>query len=206
MIEHMRKLRDLVHLIFAILLVWIYVPHIILYMFCPKMRELVNADMEEYKKRIKLSLCNTLSFIYHVHNNRFFRVVFYHRAGPIFTFLFGWYRPGDKYFVISKTSKIGKGFHCLHPYSTIINAESIGENFSCHHLVTIGYKNDITPERPVIGNNVCVGANVIIIGSITVGNNVTIGAGSVVINNVPDNCVVAGNPAKVVKKLGGNVL
>ena len=202
----MRKLRDIVRLIIAILLVWLYVPHIILYLCHPKMRKIVNADMVEYKKRINLSLCNTLSFLYFVHNNSFFRVVFYHRAGPIFTCFFGWYRPGDKYFVISKTTKIGKGFHCLHSYSTIINAESIGDNFTCHHLVTIGFKNDTTSERPVIGSNVCVGAGAILLGAITVGHHVTIGAGSVVINDVPDCCVVAGNPAKVVKSLRGNVL
>ena len=40
---------------------------------------------------------------------------------------------------------------------------------------------------------------VVIIGNITIGNNVTIGAGSVVVKDVPDNAVVVGNPAKIVK-------
>lgn len=52
-----------------------------------------------------------------------------------------------------------------------------------------------------IGNNVSIGCNVCIIGSIRIGNNVKIGAGSVVIKDVPDNCVIAGNPAKVIKYL-----
>ena len=43
------------------------------------------------------------------------------------------------------------------------------------------------------------GANVTIIGDITIGNNVTIGAGSVVVKDVPDNSVVVGNPARVIK-------
>lgn len=45
------------------------------------------------------------------------------------------------------------------------------------------------------------GANVNIIGDIKIGDNVIIGAGSVVVRDVPDNCVVAGNPAKIIKYL-----
>lgn len=52
---------------------------------------------------------------------------------------------------------------------------------------------------PVIGNNVVIGAKATIIGDIHVGNNVVIGAGSVVVKDVPDNCVVAGVPARKIK-------
>lgn len=76
------------------------------------------------------------------------------------------------------------------------NAESIGDNFSCIHCTTIGKKDD---KRPRIGNNVTVGCHVAIIGDITIGNNVTIGAGSVVVKDVPDNAVVVGNPARIIK-------
>lgn len=44
----------------------------------------------------------------------------------------------------------------------------------------------------MIGNNVELGANVVIIGDITIGNNVTIGAGSVVLDSIPDNALVVG--------------
>ena len=47
--------------------------------------------------------------------------------------------------------------------------------------------------------NRSLGANVCIMGDITIGNNVIVGAGSVVVKDVPDNCVVAGNPATVVR-------
>ena len=43
------------------------------------------------------------------------------------------------------------------------------------------------------------GCHVIIIGDITIGNNVTIGAGAVVVKDVPDNAVVVGNPARIIK-------
>ncbi len=58
-------------------------------------------------------------------------------------------------------------------------------------------KND--EQIPTIGNNVVIYANSVIVGDITIGDNVVIGAGSVVINDVLANCLVAGNPAKVVK-------
>ena len=47
-------------------------------------------------------------------------------------------------------------------------------------------------------NNVFIGSNTIILPNIRIGNNVVIGAGSVVTKDVPDNSVVAGNPAKVI--------
>ncbi|SQB29142.1 acetyl transferase [Citrobacter koseri] len=50
---------------------------------------------------------------------------------------------------------------------------------------------------PVIGNGVELGANVILLGDITIGNNVTIGAGSVVLDTVPDNALVVGEKARV---------
>lgn len=50
---------------------------------------------------------------------------------------------------------------------------------------------------PQIGNGVELGANVIILGDITIGHNVTVGAGSVVLDAVPDNALVVGEKARV---------
>lgn len=52
---------------------------------------------------------------------------------------------------------------------------------------------------PNIGNDVEFGANCYVIGNISIGNNVRIGAGAVVTKDVPDNCIVAGVPAKIIK-------
>lgn len=63
---------------------------------------------------------------------------------------------------------------------------------------------DIIPDleitKPiVVGNNVYIGNNVIILPGVTIGNNVIIGAGAVITKNIPDNSVAVGVPARVIK-------
>lgn len=53
----------------------------------------------------------------------------------------------------------------------------------------------------VIKDNVWIGKNVVIMKGVTVGKGAIVGLGSIVTHDVPDYCVVAGNPAKVVKEL-----
>ncbi len=52
-----------------------------------------------------------------------------------------------------------------------------------------------------VGNNVWIGGNVTILPGVTIGNNAVIAAGSLVNKDVPDNCIVAGVPAKKIKTL-----
>lgn len=51
----------------------------------------------------------------------------------------------------------------------------------------------------VVGNDVYIGNNVIILPGVTIGNNVVIGAGAVVSKDIPDNSVAVGVPARVIK-------
>ncbi|MEZ0117650.1 UNVERIFIED_ORG: maltose O-acetyltransferase [Heyndrickxia coagulans] len=50
----------------------------------------------------------------------------------------------------------------------------------------------------VIGNNVFIGADAIILPNVNIGNNVIVGAGAIVTHDIEDNSVVAGNPAKFI--------
>lgn len=99
------------------------------------------------------------------------------------------------------STKIKGGLMCYHPFATVINAKSIGENFQFRNGLTIGNKENNNKLLPVIGDNVTVGVNVAIIGDITIGDNVIIGAGSVVIKDIPSNSIIAGNPAGVIRTL-----
>lgn len=57
-------------------------------------------------------------------------------------------------------------------------------------------------KRPVkIGKNVFIGCNCIILKGTELGDNCVVGAGSIVHGKFKDNCVIAGNPAKVIKRI-----
>ena len=59
---------------------------------------------------------------------------------------------------------------------------------------------DKVKKRPIdIGEGCFVGANSIILKGTTIGKNVVVGAGSVVSGTFPDNVIIAGNPAKIIK-------
>ena len=96
------------------------------------------------------------------------------------------------------TKQIGGGVYLQHAFATIVIAKSIGSNVWINQQVTIGHKGD---DAPIIGNNVRISCGAKVLGGVTIGNNVIIGANAVVIHDMPDNCVVAGVPAKIIKKL-----
>ena len=185
------KIRSLMRLASSLLFGVFYIPHLML----ASGSVLVYSDLQRLEYQIGFKLPKYLQLLYHLHTNRYYRTLFYHRIGPVKSALIEWYRPGDRYFSISATTKIGPSMWIAHPYATIINAETIGKNFSCIHCTTIGAHKG----RAVIGDDVSLGANVTIIGNVHIGNNVTIGAGSVVVKDIPDNCIAVGNPARVVK-------
>jgi acetyltransferase-like isoleucine patch superfamily enzyme len=62
-------------------------------------------------------------------------------------------------------------------------------------------KRNLTFKKTVIGNNVFIGTQVIILPGSTIGNNVIIGANSVVKGKIPSNSVAVGSPARVIKTI-----
>ena len=67
--------------------------------------------------------------------------------------------------------------------------------------------SDLVPSREIIiGKNCFIGCNSIILKGTVLGNGCVVGAGAVVCGKFEDNCVIAGNPARVIKRVGGNGL
>jgi serine acetyltransferase len=94
---------------------------------------------------------------------------------------------------------IGKHFNLFHGCGVVVNEKCIiGDNVTLRQCTTIGNSTSDS-GCPIIGDNVDIGANVIIIGNIIVGENCTIGAGSVLTKNIPANSVVVGNPCRLIK-------
>ena len=93
----------------------------------------------------------------------------------------------------------GTGLQKWHYGYIIINEKvRIGKNLTIYPGVEIGHK--IPGEGcPVIGDNCFIGAGAKIFGSIKIGNNVTIAANAVVLEDIPDNAIVGGVPAKIIK-------
>lgn len=58
----------------------------------------------------------------------------------------------------------------------------------------------VTSKGIKIGNNCWIGSGVVFLDGITIGNGCVIGANTVVTKSFPDNCVIVGNPGKVLKK------
>ena len=170
-------------------------PHIALYL-CHK--RAIDRDLCRYGE----GEGGVVTFIKVCTRQRVFRNLFYYRMGEYKSFFIKWLLPPERTLNIWCPS-IGEGCHFEHNYATYLNAERIGKNFYCLHLVTLG--NDSRGRRPTIGDNVKIFTGATIFGGVTIGDNVTIGAGAVVNKDVPSNCTVAGNPARIVKLNGEKV-
>lgn len=83
----------------------------------------------------------------------------------------------------------------------VIHGKSkIGSRVILGQGITIGRQLDPSGV-PVIGNDVYISAGARILGDIKIGNNVIIGANSVVLKDIPDNSIVAGVPAKLIRTI-----
>ena len=98
-------------------------------------------------------------------------------------------------------NSVGPGFHLQHRgFRHMLSGIKIGRNCEVLPMVLIGKKSpDTKSKQVIIGDNCYISTGATILAPITIGNNVTIAAGAVVNKDVPDNCVVGGVPAKVIK-------
>jgi acetyltransferase-like isoleucine patch superfamily enzyme len=91
---------------------------------------------------------------------------------------------------------------------TIGDGTMIGMNVTIatlNHGLSLDTRNTTYPSPVNIGENVWIGSNATILPGVTIGDNSVVAAGAVVTKDVPENTVVAGVPAKVVKKINNNL-
>ena len=119
---------------------------------------------------------------------------------------------------VQKNAKIGK--RCkISSHTFVCEGVTIEDNVFVGHGVT--FINDSYPratsaegklqteadwkvERTVVKTGASIGSGATILSRLTIGENAIVGAGSTVTKDVPENAIVAGNPAKVLRHLVGN--
>ncbi len=106
-----RKIRDLAKLVGSIFFVWLYIPHMLVYLLWK--RQIVNSDIARLKEQLNINLPNWLAVLFFLHNNSYYRSVFYYRIGPVMSLLIGWWRPKDKLFILPDSMTL-EGGSCSH--------------------------------------------------------------------------------------------
>jgi sugar O-acyltransferase (sialic acid O-acetyltransferase NeuD family) len=113
--------------------------------------------------------------------------------------------------VCASTVKVGKGVHIgplsiIAPFATLGDFTVINRQVSVGHHTILGDFVTFNPGVNVagcckIGDNVTIGTGATVLDSLTIGANSIIGAGAVVTKDVPENVVVYGVPAKIIRQL-----
>ncbi|MCW2687526.1 MAG: serine acetyltransferase [Mycobacterium sp.] len=85
------------------------------------------------------------------------------------------------------TTDIGPGFFIQHGVAAMIGAESIGANCWINQQVSVGFT---AKGRPIIGDNVRIGAGAKVVGPIKIGDGATIGLNAIVMKDVPPGTVM----------------
>ena len=174
-----------------------YAMHIFFFINSPQ-KETMQKELEHVLKEHYIGLRGISGFLWAVHRNPYFLSLFYYRIGQSRAYICSFFKKDSSELNIC-CERLGM-VKFYHPFSTILNAKSIGDNFVFSNNNTIGNINNDYSQRPVIGDNVELGANVVVFGNIRIGDNVKIGAGAVVNKDIPSNCVVVGNPFRIIRK------
>lgn len=168
-------------------------------------REEIDADVERWAELLWVTdRRNMLGKLLYAFPE--FRAVYYHRlaSGNGLGALAGWVAsriwkivPG----LDLAGTRIGPGLFISHGQGTILSAERIGANLFVHQGVTVGwdYRGG---RRPIIGDDVFIGAGAKVLGAVTVHDGARIGANAVVVCDVPPGATAVGIPAKVVPAEG----
>ena len=168
-----------------------------------KQRRLIKADIDRWNEIDQINFNFFESLNWYLTYKKEFRNLVLHRLkkpshGIVSMIHFAvsriFWKPLETLYIY--TDDIGGGLYIQHGFATIITAKKIGENCRIYQQVTIGYKDG---ETPVLGDNVSVTCGAKVLGGITMHSGSLAAAGAVVIKDVPENAIVGGVPAKVIR-------
>lgn len=179
-----------------------FIPHILAFF---AFRNRVYLDLDAWITTVSPYSCrnNRLkAFCWLLINILEYRTLIYYRLGKLGNFLRLIAKPMPTCYLNDTMSRnIEGGLVIHHGHSMRLNASHVGKNLQIWHNVTVG-KEKSGGNKPTIGDNVKIYTGAVILGDIYIGNNVIIGACTVVVKSIPNDCVVVGNPAHIVKKNG----
>lgn len=167
-------------------------------------RHLIEADLQVWIRQSRKEFPSSLAAInYFLTKHKEFRNLLLHRFwNPTRSFkcrihaslMRRLWKPLDSLYL--NTRYIGGGLFIQHGFATIVAAQSVGSNCHINQQVTIGYKGE---NNPIIKDHVKILCGAKVLGNVTMENNSVAGANAVVVEDVPENAVVGGVPAHVIK-------
>ena len=164
------------------------------------------ADFARFGKRPNLKdwiLENEVWYIFHY--IRHLRYVEYYKGRNRLLFLWHFFRYKRLGFKLRFTvypGTVGAGFRIYHTGDFVHVGPNVRIGRNCTMLpgVVFGNKSESCDDSHVtVGDNCYFGLGAKIFGSVRIGDNVTVGANAVVTKDIPDNAVVGGVPAKIIK-------
>lgn len=183
------------------------IPHLLVLRTAPN-RETIVADLRRWHRdrpdelagrTLAWCFVETMTLCPEYRNLFYYRVKRFSYAGS--KLLAVLCRPMSTLFL--RANEIGPGLFIQHGFSTGVTAERLGRDCWVNQNVTVGFAGD--EGEPVLGDRVQVGVGARVLGGITIGDDVVIGANAVVVKDVPPNCVVAGVPARIIRRDGERV-
>ena len=174
-----------------------------------KYSSLLDADIKRFKKKPNIKdwiLHNECWYIYRfmVHLRG---LEYYGNKECINSLLYYWHfffykRLSLRFHLVIYPGTVGPGFRLYHlgGFTHVGKNVRIGENCTMLPGVVFGNKTEEEDDRPVVvGDNCYFGLSARILGPVKIGNNVTVGANAVVTRDIPDNAIVGGVPAIIIR-------
>ncbi len=97
-------------------------------------------------------------------------------------------------------SPIGPGLYIPHPWGIVVGVCKVGANVTILQNVTIGKRTLMEEGEPVIRDGTYLAAGAVILGDVSLGPNASVGANSVVLQDVPENGIAVGAPARIIRR------